>query len=307
MEIYQSLEKLKSNIERDKFKGHDPYDALLSPILRNLTFNKKFLRILFIQLLKRSYINLRPVLGISKDYNPKGLGLFLWSYAKLYRLERKCEYEEQISFLLALLEKLKSEGYSGNCWGYNFDWQSRVFFLKKFTPTIVNTSFIGHALIDTYRYTGSAKALEMAISIKDFLLNDLYRHEENNSICFSYTPIDKTSIHNANMLGASLLIRLYKYTKENILRETALASLAYSMKYQRDDGAWYYAETDIQGWIDSFHTGFNLQSILYFLEEGYGYEYRDSFKKGVDFYEKNLFEYTPLCSSRQAAHRRSGS
>jgi rhamnogalacturonyl hydrolase YesR len=153
----------------------------------------------------------------------------------------------------------------------------------------VNSSFIGHALIDTYKYTGLQKALEMAISIKDFILNDLNRREEDGALCFSYTPSDQTAVHNANLLGASLLIRLYKHTNDSVLKETALASLAYSMKYQQDDGSWYYAETDFQRWIDSFHTGFNLQSIAYCLEEGFADEFKTAFKKGVEFYCNNLF------------------
>jgi hypothetical protein len=91
------------------------------------------------------------------------------------------------------------------------------------------------------------------------------------------------------MLGASLLIRIYKYVKESPLKDMALASLDYSMKFQRDDGSWYYAETDFQKWIDSFHTGFNLQSLLYFLKEGFGTEYRKDFKKGVKYYSENFF------------------
>jgi uncharacterized protein YyaL (SSP411 family) len=161
--------------------------------------------------------------------------------------------------------------------------------VPKYKPTIVNSSFIGHALIDTYRYAGNEKALDMALPIKDFILNDLNRKEEDGSICFSYTPLDRLAVHNANLLGASLLIRLYKYVKDENLKNTALQSLAYSMRHQREDGSWYYAETEMQKWIDSFHTGFNLQSILYFLEAGFGEEYKDAFEKGVHFYTRNFF------------------
>ena len=289
MNIEHYIEKLRNYIEANDFKGYDPYDALNSPLLRTLSFNSKYARIAFIQFLKKLPINLRPAFGIRKEHNPKGLGLFLWGYAKLYSVEKKKKYLEQIQYLLALLDRLKSKGYSGNCWGYNFDWQSRAFYIPKFTPTIVNSSFIGHALIDTYKYTGLQKALEMAISIKDFILNDLNRREEDGVLCFSYTPLDQTAVHNANLLGASLLIRLYKHTNDSVLKETSLASLAYSMKYQRDDGSWYYAETDFQRWIDSFHTGFNLQSIAFFLEEGFADEFKSVFKKGEEFYSNNFF------------------
>ncbi|MGQ9638692.1 MAG: delta-aminolevulinic acid dehydratase [Thermodesulfobacteriota bacterium] len=254
-----------------------------------MSFNRKALRIAFIQFMKRFPINLRPLLGIRKEHNPKGIGLFLWSYAKLYKATRNLELLQKIDFFLDLLESLKSQGYSGNCWGYNFDWQSKAFFLPKFTPTIVNSAFIGHALLDTYQFVGKERALEMALPISQFILQDLNKKEDARGICFSYSPLDETFVHNANLLGASLLIRLYRFVPKDELKDIALASLAYSMSYQRDDGSWYYAETDYQRWIDSFHTGFNLQSILYFLEEGFGLEDKSAFEKGVKFYAESFF------------------
>jgi hypothetical protein len=289
MNIEPHISKLLNHIESQRFVGYDPYDALNSPLLKTLSFNQKYIRIVFIQAFKRLPINLRPLVGIRKEYNPKALGLFLWGYAKLYRIRKKAEYLRKVDDLLGLLEQLKCKGYSGNCWGYNFDWQSRAFYIPKDTPTIVNSSFIGHALIDTYRYTCKEKALEMAIPIKDFILNDLNRKEENGNICFSYTPIDTTSVHNANLLGSSLLIRLCRYESDEHLKSTALRGFAYTMKCQRENGSWFYADADYQRWIDSFHTCFNLQSILYFLEEGFGKEYQGAFEKGVQFYRKIFF------------------
>jgi rhamnogalacturonyl hydrolase YesR len=288
MNIKPYIDKLRSFIEHEGFKGYDPYDALNSPILKTLSLNQKYLRIAFIQALKKLPVNLRPFLGIKKDYNPKGLGLFLWGYAKLYEIEKNPVYLDRINRILELLNETKSKGFSGNCWGYNFDWQSRAFYVPKYTPTIVNSSFIGHALLDTYRYANNERALEMAVSIKDFIIKDLNRKYENGKFCFSYTPIDNTAVHNANLLGASLLIRLYNHTGDETLKDSALSSLAYTMKYQKDDGSWYYAETEFQRWIDSFHTGFNLQSIQYFLEDGFS-EYKEAFDKGVKFYSSNFF------------------
>lgn len=290
MDITNPLDKLMSYIEESQFKGYDPYDALNSPILRLLSLNRKYLRIAFIQGLKRMPVNLRPVFGIAKGYNPKAIGLFLWGYTKLYRVEPKEHYLDKIKTLLGLLANLASPGYSGLCWGYNFDWQSRAFFVPAFTPTIVNSSFTGHALLDTYAYTGIERALEMALSIKNFIIKDINRHIEGDTFCFSYTPIDTVFVHNSNLLGASFLIRLCRYDKKENLKDTALRSLDYTMKYQRDDGSWYYAETDYQKWIDSFHTGFILQSIKYFFEEGYGIgDWEASFDKGVQFYSQKFF------------------
>jgi len=284
-----SLNKLDLFCRDRMWQGYDPYDALNSPILKTLSFQRKYLRIAFTQALKRMPFDIRSWLLIRKGYNPKGIGLFLWGYTKLYELEKDSEYLQIIDFLLRLLKDLKSPGYSGCCWGYNFDWQSRAFYLPKFTPTVVNSAFIGHALIDTYLQTNNAEALEMAVSIKDFIINDLNQTRMDSSICFSYSPLDQIQVHNANLLGSSFLIRILKYVNKDIIKKTALASLAFGFKHQRTDGSWFYGEGPSRDWIDSFHTGFNLQSILYFFDEGYGQEYHNCFEKGLAFYVENFF------------------
>ncbi|MGB7326826.1 MAG: hypothetical protein WBD31_18260, partial [Rubripirellula sp.] len=229
----------------------------------------------------------------SKGHNPKGIGLFLWSFAKLYSIDPKDDYLDRINYLLDLLEKYKSPGISGNGWGYNFPWQSRAFFLPRYTPTIVNSCFIGHALLDTHRITGIERAIDLAMPIRDFITKDLNRTDDGDAFCFSYTPIDKLIVHNANFLGASLLIRLNDIDGSNELKATALASLAYSMRRQMSDGSWWYADTNYQQWIDSFHTGFNLQCIEYFMNSSVGPEvsttYRDQFERGLRFYADNFF------------------
>ncbi len=67
------------------------------------------MRIAFTQGLKRLPFNLRPLFLVPKDYNPKGLGLFLWGYAKLYKCEKNPLYLTQIEKLLDLLDGCKTE------------------------------------------------------------------------------------------------------------------------------------------------------------------------------------------------------
>lgn len=293
-------------IEAEEFRGYDPYDALNSPILRALAFQKKFLRIAFIQFLKRLPINPRPFLFIKKGYNPKGLGLFLWGYAKLYAIERDPRYLEQIDKLLGLLDGCKTSitldsglrrndergggnDRDGHGWGYNFDWQSRAFFVPRGTPTVVNSAFIGHALLDTWHMTGKRRALDMALPIGEFILKGLNREEDGDGLCFSYTPLDRYFVHNANLLGASLLIRLCGVAGDGRMKEAALGALNWSMGRQQPDGAWFYAEKDGAHWIDSFHTGFNLQAVRYFMDAGVGDRWREGYERGVGFYRDRFF------------------
>jgi len=283
------LDSLMAYIEGEDYAGYDPYDALNSPLIARLGARSKWVRIGATHLVRRSPINLRPLLGIRKGHNPKGIGLFLWGYAKLYALTKEPRFLERVDYLLDMLERLRSQGYSGNAWGYNFDWQSWTFLRPAGTPTIVNTSFIGHALLDCYELTGRRRALDMAISIKDFILGDLHRTCLNGTFCFSYTPVDTEAVHNANLLGVSILARLTRHCDDDRLKPAVAASLDYSMGCQREDGSWFYAETDLQSWIDSFHTGFNLQAIRYILDAGLAPEHRAAYRKGVEYYAKNFF------------------
>lgn len=293
MDIYSHardcIQEMLSYVESEDYAGYDPYDALNSPLIRRIGASSRWVRMAATQLMRRSPVNLRPLLGIRKGHNPKGIGLFLWGYSKLYALTGEPRHLERVDYLLTLLERLRSPGYSGNCWGYNFDWQSRTFRRPAGTPTIVNTSFIGHALLDCHRLTGRQSALDMAVPIKDFILGDLHRTLRGDTFCFSYTPVDTEVVHNANLLGASILARLTRCCSDDRLKPAALASLNYSMQRQRGDGSWFYADTDLQSWIDSFHTGFNLEAIRHMLNAGLGREYEPAYRRGVEYYARNFF------------------
>jgi len=287
--VTAATKSLKAYVERENYAGYDPYDALNSPLLRFISMDLKWPRIAVTQSVKHFPINLRPLLLVKKGHNPKGLGLFLWGYAKLYKATGNESYREKALKIFVMLEGVRSKEASGHAWGYNFNWQSRAFYVPIGTPTIVNTSFIGHALLDAYEAFNDERYLKYALPIRDFFMKDLNRTQFGNNFCFSYTPIDELIVHNANLLGASVLIRLNAYEPEAESEAAALSSLAYSMSCQRGDGSWWYADTDYQQWIDSFHTGFNLQCIRYFLDLGKATKYQEVYNRGVKYYADIFF------------------
>jgi len=283
-----ALDRLRRWAEARDFAGYDPYDALNSPVIRTLTGGSKWARVAATQLMKRCPLNLRPLLFTRPGHNPKALGLFLEGYVRLHR-GGDDDAHTHVDSLLGLLERLRSTYRHGHGWGYNFDWQSRVFFVPRGTPSGVCSSFIGHALLDAWETLHEQRALDLAVPIAQFLLRDLHRTPEGDTFCFSYTPIDTYAVHNANLLCASLLIRLHDVTGDDAFRDAALTALAYSMKHQQSDGSWRYSERPGSHWIDSFHTGFNLESIRRFLELGEAREYQGAYRAGCEFYARNLF------------------
>ncbi|MDD3886238.1 MAG: hypothetical protein PHI35_05165 [Victivallaceae bacterium] len=284
MDVEPQIARLFGWMESHDFRGFDPYDALNSPLAGGLSLGSRFGRIALTQLLRRSPVNFRPLLLIRPGRNPKALALALESCAALELPPEKA------SHIFDLLMGLRSTGTSGNAWGYNFPWQNRVQCLPRFTPTIVNTAFAGHALLDCFERYGEQKYLDAAQSIPAFMLNDLARKNEAGAFCFAYTPLDKNFVHNASMLGASFLARMAaKYGRGELL-DPARSALAYSMSHQHDDGSWYYAETGFQNWIDSFHTGFNLEALRRFIRLGITPEYAEKYRRGVEFYAGHFFE-----------------
>lgn len=288
--IIDSFGKLKQYCESENFKGWDPYDGLNSKVFQALGLNKiKFFRLAWIQIFKRNPINLRNILMVPKGYNPKGLGLFLTSYCNLYKTEPKNEYLKTIQFLADKILDLQTPGFSGACWGYDFDWQNRAFFLSKGTPTVVATSFISYALLDAYDVTKDKRYLNTALSSADFILNDLKRTPKKKGFVFSYSPFDETRVYNASLLGSRLLARLYSYQPNGVFLEAARESVEAVANVQRNDGAWIYGEHEVQGWVDSFHTGYNLECISEYQKYSGDDSFQSNIDQGLDYYLKNFF------------------
>ena len=289
MDLKRQIFDLLRYIEAENYEGYDPYDGLNSKILNLVPISSKYFKIAWIQFFKLFPINLRKIFLIPKGVNPKGLGLILSSYVNLYKRTKDNIWIEKAKIIELKILELRSRSFDNYCWGYNFDWQSRAFFVPSNTPTIVNTSFIGHALLDLFEQTHEHRILEVVASSCKFIVEDLNKYEDSNNLCFSYTPIDNTKVHNASILGAGLIARYEKLNNSSNYDKLVLKCFNYLKSYQHDDGSWYYAETNFQSWIDSFHTAFNLFSLQHIYSKlGSEYVY-ETIQKGEKFYLKNFF------------------
>ena len=288
--VEKSFQSLKNICEKEQFKGWDPYDGLNSLVFKHSPFKfSRNCRLAWIQAFKKSPINLRPILLVKKDYNPKGIALFLSAYCNLFKMSPVKNHLETINFLADTLIELSTPGYSGDCWGYNFNWQSRLEYMPKKTPTIVVTSFAAYALLDAFDCTGEDKYLHSAISSCNFVIHDLYRTPKKKGFIFSYSPLDKMVVYNASLLGSRLLSRVFFYNKDSNLINTAKASVSACSAAQRKDGAWIFGENKIQNWVDSFHTGYKLESISEYQKYSGDNSYKSILKKGIQYYLDNFF------------------
>lgn len=293
------------------FCGSDPYDGLNSRVLGPLLPYSRALRLMVIQAVKRSPIDLRPVLRIRPGLNPKGLALFLLGATEWRGLGAS---SQDIAALEDTLVSLASQpdgkplfgsravqpgaaaswaqAYSHDRapaagWGYDFPWQARAFLLAAYQPTVVCTSFV----VDALSSSQSPAAVAARCSAAQFVLKHLKRHEDSTGVCFSYSPYDRTRVYNASLFAARLLAQAAADLDSNTgeLHELAKRAVDYVVARQRADGAWEYGEASHWKWIDNLHTGFNLETIdrvATLLGED---RWDQALHRGLDYYRRHLF------------------
>lgn len=306
--IKRAFDKLRAYCETENYKGWDPYDGLNSKVAHALLPLKHsaILRLCIIQGFKRCPVNLRRIAMVPKQHNAKGVGLFLQGYCNLLRMAMKAGTDsngsvaglrEKVIEVADLLISLQSEGdYHGACWGYNFDWQARRLFLfPAYTPTVVATNFCATALMDAYELTGEKRFLDVALSAAEFVMKDLHRYypDENDKekFLFSYSKLPgNDTVFNASLLGSRLLAYCYKYTGNEEYLIAARASVKACVEGQNEDGSWVYGLLPVQSWIDSFHTGYNLDGLIAYEEQTGDTQFHEAIEKGLAYYIEHHFE-----------------
>ena len=292
LQLDNAVTKVRSFIEKVKFKGYDPYDTLNSFI--PLDKMGKWVSAIAIQIQKRNPVNIRPLLGIKKGINPKSHGLLLYAYSLQYEMNNDEKIRKIMDELFTWLIENYSKGYSGYCWGYNFGWANPGKYVKPYVPNIVATSFVGKGIFQYYLTTKDEKAKEVLISITDFLLKDLPKAETERGLCISYTPVLKDACFNATLLGGEILSKAYSLNGDEELKNKAKSIIDFVVSYQLPSGLWNY-EVDIETGKElpqtDFHQGYNVECISEICKyAGFDEEkYKNSISKGLEYYRKEQF------------------
>lgn len=292
-DVRHALDKLRAYVEREGFKGYDPYDTLNATRVDFRRFGR-WGPAVAIQIQKRNPFNVRPWLGIEKAHNPKGMGVLLNAYATLYAHDHAPATRAAADGLFDWLGNHVADGYHGACWGYNFDWANRVWYLEAGVPSIVVTGFVGLGIFRYFEATGEPRALTLARSACDFILEDLPRTTTADGLCFSYTPRMRDCCYNASLLGAALLARVAHVTGEDALREAARRAVAFVVARQHPDGHWDYAEDPATGRVDpqlDFHQGYVLDALDGYLRYAADPSPRvaEALARGAAFYRQAQF------------------
>ena len=292
--LLAAVRRTEAVILSENYRGYDPYDALTSPLFRlPLLRSNRLVRRGAQQVLRRIPFNVRPALGIRKGLSPVTLGLVLQAWASLadaYPDEREA-YETSGAVLVSRLESMSTPGWSGACWGYDFDWETRDGPVPAGTPTVVATGFISNGLFLASEALGLPTATSLCESACAFVVEDLQRTTgSDGSFCWSYSPGDRSRVLNATAKGSRLLAQVYAATGREELRETAARSLRYVALHQRPDGSWPYAVDDPRTWSDNFHTGYVLDAFAEYHTRTGDTQFNDVAEHGWRHYREHFFD-----------------
>lgn len=317
-------EVLQWAVERD-FRGTDPYDGLNSVRLAPLLGRSRLLRLAVIQAVKRSPLDLRPLLGVPGGHNPKGLALFLSGLGFLEPEGQAGENGPLMRRLSMMILSLASHpdgspAFSEDrrtredisleealdagtfAWGYNFPWQGRAFLQPAWYPTVVCSSFV----LDSLKDCGSPFFPVAARSLSRFVREFLNTHRDSDGICFSYSPLDRTRVYNASLFAAKILVNAAEAvdgaSERERLKSLAREACRFVAGRQRADGSWFYGEADHWRWVDGLHTGFVLETLGDIAASLGTGDFDEAIRRGLLYYESFLF--TGDGTARYFPHRR---
>jgi uncharacterized protein YyaL (SSP411 family) len=197
-------------MEEHDYRAYEPGDGNLS-FLRAFTFENLALQCLHTAVVMRIPFNIRPILGIRPHRSTKGTGYMAWGYLKMSALTGDESYRRRAVACLDWLTENRSPGFPQHCWGNHFDFCTRGGKSNAFSPIMPWTALIGQACLEAYQTLGDRRYLGVAASVGEGILA-VPRERASSGPCLSYVPNRQSSIHNANMRGATLLAEVGKLT-----------------------------------------------------------------------------------------------
>ena len=254
---------LLSKIESDRYKGYDPYDYLNSILFKSSPLNNIYLtRLLWIQFGKRSPINFRKILLVPKERNPKGISLIILGLINDFQRTQDEYYLNEAKILANWLinSSVDRHKWKYPAWGYNFDWQSKAFYVEKGTPNVIATVYAAKALHQLANIIDDKKMKELSIKAAFFIQDKLLVHK-NDQTYIRYIPNQNTFVHNANLWGAAWIARVGKEINNKNMIHNSLDCTYETLRSQKIDGSWEYGKMSHHKFIDGFHTGFALEAL----------------------------------------------
>ena len=296
-EVYKSIEKFINWIKINGYYSYDQYDFWSTGYgikAKEVYYKNKiagiplvapvFLSEIFFPSIRKAFV--------SKKRFPIADAHFILGFLNLYELTSNELYLQEAQKVAQDLLKSSVSGFSGNSWGYPFDWMTTRGLWTSGVPLITSTGYCFEAFLKLYDITNDKKYLDTAYSTFLFTLNDLTDTRlDNDTAACSYSPIDNSQIVNANAYRAYVLSEGAVRFDHEEANEKALMNINFILKNQNSDGSWKYAVNDERdNFVDNFHTCFVLKNLFKINKIRNDERISLAINNGYNFYKKNLID-----------------
>ena len=296
------LDSTLAYARRRDYAGPDYGDGMSSQLLQALPFENRVLNLVVQEVVKRTPINIRPLLRVEHRRNYKGTALFAMANLNAHELACRRGEQDELAFdpvaeadrLAEWLLEEQITGYNGFCGGHRHEIQHFHTKGVPSDPDIVSTAYAVKALLRaTERGLGDEYA-DIARTATAFLVEDLNYREVDEGAKIDYHmnhPEDSYTV-NAAALGAGMLVDLYEHFGDEDLRERARKILDHIAANQTDIGGWPYRLPASASHLsmDSHHNGFVIEAFQRYRDVVDADRYTETLADALEFYRTELFE-----------------
>jgi hypothetical protein len=201
-------------------------------------------------------------------------------------------YRRAVHFLHVLLET-KCVGYSGDAWGYPFDWITITGAITRGTALITTEPYVYEAFSQLYSIDRDPRWLDVMRSSAIHFFHD-YRQIDTStdasSTAYTPAPDDPGLVVNASAYRAFVLTKAAVDLGVDAYCEAARRNLRFVLASQNRDGSWFYAMDGRRDFVDHFHTCFVLKALAKIERLTGDRACAEAIERGVSYYVARLFD-----------------
>jgi hypothetical protein len=290
--IEHIVDLLLARARATDYAGYDPFDGLNSSLVRFVPFGRnRYFQLAWLQLHKRLPINTRSWVGIPRVRNPKALAIFVLALLQKHKRTGDPQALEEANRLCRALceSSVDSAQWPGRAWGYPFPWQARAFFVPVGVPNAIATIYAALALWAAADATGTQDYADAAAHAGVFLDEGLFVDAGADSF-FRYIPREAAFVHNVNLWAAAVAARSARQLSNGAQLDRALTAMRHSVRLQDRDGSWLYGALPHHRFIDSFHSGYNVEALAMVRRSVSIDEFYSAEQRGLDYFRRTFIE-----------------
>ncbi|SIS00730.1 prenyltransferase/squalene oxidase repeat-containing protein [Natronorubrum thiooxidans] len=296
------LDSTLAYARRRDYIGPDYGDGMSSQLLQALPFENRVLNLVVQEVVKRTPVDIRPLLRVEHRRNYKGAALFAMANLNYHEFASRRGEVDDLAFdpvaeadrLAEWLLEEQITGYSGFCGGHRHEIQHFHTKGVPSDPDIVSTAYAVKALLRATEHGLGDEYADIARTATAFLVEDLnYREvEEGAKIDYHMNHPEDSYTVNAAALGAGMLVDLYEHFGDEDLRERATKILDHIAANQTDVGGWPYRLPASASHLsmDNHHNGFVIEAFQRYRDVIDADRYAETLADALEFYRTELFE-----------------